>query len=355
MWMHVIFVLIALASGMLWGKIEPPVLKKGVPDKKVVMQGETIEDLARIFLINPWRWKEAWGSAMAPRKVIAGDKIVVVHSKKEAPILVYQPAKRVSGKKVLVTLGPQVLATPLPPMQAYKTRSILPFVSVSGFLKHGHIFSNHGAIERLPKIRFDNTVRIFSIKGSIGYSNMKPTTVGTLFSVYRPGKVYKAIKEKEYIIGINSNYIGRVRVNAYNDGIARFVVEDIWQGMKSGDVLMPVGIQKSTHDFVLTSGASISKIISPVGDIRLSGLYASVVIAGGTNVHRKRGQLFSIYKHVAKKRSLALSFIDKNRPIAQVMVYAVFDKASYALILEASDSVEKGDVLKPFLLSEAQK
>lgn len=328
-----------------------PLLKAQHPVELTVTEKDTVDIVARTFLVNPWRWSEAWGQALSPEQLIPGDK-VSVKSENGASFLVYTPAKRSADHVVTVKLSPEIIAIPYADVPVGSStvshRAALPFEKVAVFISHDRIFEDQGYLASLPRIIANQEGRLFGFPGSALYAEMhsvlEPESV---LNVYRKGMAYLN-PETNKLLGLGGHYVGQVRVGSRDKEWVRLNVIKARREMRVGDVLMPVKASVNSDEFTLSAATSDSQIIAPIKPIDLSGQYASVVINGGQQQGRQRGQIFSVYNPpvLLEEGNETVAF-ESEKPVGQLLVYKVFKQLSYAIVMKSSEPVESGDILKP--------
>jgi len=328
----------------------PVIFKKNHPLIWVVTERDTINDVASLFLENPWRWNEAWGDQAAPSMLIQGDKIKV-NKNSNALILIPNESSNDAEKAITVKLGPEIIATPISSGRMESTDTIIPYRNISAFISKNRVFESQEQLHQLPKIVASDNDQMLGFHGGILYAkDDKPIEQGTLFNVFRQNIVYMDHKNKE-LLGIGTYYIGQVTAGKSNKSLTKVMINTAHQEFRSGDIMVPVNVDKSASDFVLRPSSIKSKVIAPIGSLNLLGKYASVVIHGGAKHGVKRGHVFSVFNPPVELNDEGqLITFKEDQSIAQLLIYKVFQNVSYGIILAASEPVESGDVLRPALL-----
>jgi len=101
-------------------------LAPGSPDSYVVKEGDTLWDIASIFLEEPWRWPEIWEGnpeVQDPDLIYPGDILRLVASANGPRIVMER------GDRQTVRLSPTVRETPL-----LNPIPVIPRQALEGFL-----------------------------------------------------------------------------------------------------------------------------------------------------------------------------------------------------------------------------
>ena len=274
--------------------ISAPLLKNHHPKEWVIRAEDTQGMVSRAFLVNPWRWSEAWGNAEAPERLTPGDKIMV-GTEDEASFLIYIPTKRPIGQPVTIKLVPEIIATPNANNSKTHPVATLPFEEIAVFTSRGHVFNNHATLKSFPRIVANQDGRLFGFAGSTLYAETHEAIErDAILSVYRQNATYLDPKTKAPL-GLGASYVGQVKVIEQRKDLAHLMINKAQQEVRAGDILVPLIPTVEASDFTLHTGTSNSQVIAPVNPIDLSGQYASVVIDGGKRNNFQRGQVFSVY------------------------------------------------------------
>ncbi len=326
--------------------------KSNHPPEWIVKKTDTQHSIANMFLENPWRWNHAWGDKPAPAYIYPGDKIIVRESKPRS-YLVYHALNNKSNHLATVKLGPKIIATNIDNAPNVQKSQITPlYTKLKTFMLKGNIFKNQTVIDDFPKIIGFKENKFIGTTGQNVYAKEHSLfTSSDYFNVFRQSDTYK-YDHSEKVMGVETSYAGKVVINGRDGKLLRLKIVSAVKEIRSGDILVPVNlVVADSSDFKPHSEGYQSTVIRSKGIGESSGKYASVVIKGGIKQGIKRGQLFSVYNQPETITNSDSEYaFTSDKPVGRLLVYSTFDNLSYALVLKASESVEKGDILKSISL-----
>ena len=265
-------------------------LQDNAPEKYVVVKGDTLWDISGRFLKDPWRWPQIWNMNRAeiknPHWIYPGDMVVLDRSGKEPRLSL---VKGNSGGMVTVKLSPGVRATAIgnDAIPAIPIRAIHPFLSQPRVVPEG-------AFDNAPFILGSNAERVVLASGDDAFATGGKPGV-TRWNVLRPGKALKDPETGE-VLGYEVEYLGDARTLA--EGAPQKI--RITQSAKEilpKDKLVEAD-NSAVYEFVPRAPESPihGRIISAYGGLTDSGRYQTVVINRGSRDGLEPGHVLSVFR-----------------------------------------------------------
>lgn len=313
------------------------VLKQGHPQTYVVKKGDTLWDISATFLEDAWRWPQIWKfnpQIDNPHLIYPGDVVKLTW---------------VDGKPRLVIasrdtkLSPKIRASAI-------TASVeqISLDSIGKYLSGNRIVAE-GELGAAPYVISGREGRLLMGRRDTLYARGEFPQNNVAYGVYRTGETYFDPKTGE-LLGFEAIEIGAGTVLGSSDGIATVSVERSASDIRIKDRLLPLLSQRIDSTFYPKQPEEpIDGLITAVvGGVTQVGQYNVVVLNKGAREKVKSGDLLSIYK----EGQAVVDAITEERvrlPAEKgglMMVYRVFDKMSYAVVLEASRTLAVGDRAK---------
>jgi hypothetical protein len=325
-------------------------LAPNAPDSYTVKRGDTLWAISSIFLRSPWRWPELWGMNLAeirnPHLIFPGQILFLDKSDGRARLRVGRP---VDG--TTVRLSPQIRSQPFD-----AAISAVPLGAIEPFLNEAVVF-NTNELESSPRIVAAQEERVFMGRGDRAY------VLGDLGS-QRDYRIFRAPRPlldptTREILGFEAAYVGTAEYQrpagsvTMPDGKTRdvpatFTVTSVKNEAGVGDRLAPVPPREFTA-YVPRSPtqAMTGQIISIYGDALTAGQNQIVALNRGKTEGVEAGHVLALWKDGVSR----VDTTDATRPTIKLpderhgllFVFRVFDRVSYALILQAGQPVRAGD------------
>lgn len=312
-------------------------LRSDHPDEYIVKRGDTLWDISGRFLNKPWLWPEIWHAnpqVANPHLIYPGDRLTLVYVDGQPRLVLNR------GVGGIVKLGPEIRSTarddaipaiPLEEINAFLTRSRIvdpdelrkaPYV-VAG--AHGHVIT--GAGDQLhARGRFD-----------VSSAN---------YGVYRAGQLFVDPETRE-VLGREAIEIGGGRLIGENEGIGTLSIERSKEEMRVEDRLLPAVEQKITATFYPSAPATaVDGVIMAVENgVSNVGRLDVVMLNRGGRDGLEAGNVLQISKTGEVVRDpLTKELLQlPGSPAGMLMVFRVFEKMSYALVLNASQPLRVND------------
>lgn len=373
-------------------------IQENAPDRYVVVKGDTLWDISGKFLKKPWRWPEIWQlnkeSIKDPHWIYPGDTIVLDRSGAEPRLRLLKG----NGHGLsTVKLSPNVREEKIE-SGAIQT---IPISAIHAFLSQPRAVSA-GALDTAPFILGSNDERVIFAKGDDAYATGGPAGV-TRWNILRPGKALTDPETGE-VLGYEVEYVGDART--VSPGAPQKIhITRTAQEALAKDKLLPA-VDSDTFEYLPRSPENKidGRIISAYGGVTDTGRYQTVVLNRGSNHGLAPGHVLAIYhtgntvklsrdeqekmawlasrnsaipeggawlysdvrclkdsdskltydQSVDLKAVTRVGCLDQDESLVKlpdartglVMVYRVFDKVSYALVMQSNGPVFLLDSVK---------
>jgi hypothetical protein len=327
-------------------------LAPNAPDTYTVKRRDTLWDISKIFLKSPWRWPELWGMNLDqirnPHLIYPGQVLYLDKTGGRARLRMGQP-----GGDGTLKLSPRVRG------QGSDTGPIasIPFHLIEPFLNEAVIFQAN-ELETAPRIVAAPEGRVLMGRGDLAYVRGDLSSPQREYRVFREAKPLLDPATNE-LLGYEANYVGTAEytrpgeTRSAADGKgeivpATFLLTNLKQEAGVGDRLAAVPApQFSNYSPHAPQGPMAGQIVSVYGDGLNAGQNQIVSLNKGTRDGMERGHVLALWR--AGKD--AIDKTDPQRPTLRLpderhgtlFVFRVFDRMSYALIMQVQEPVRRGD------------
>jgi len=341
------FVLVsAIPAGTLAQAPKTPLaLKPDAPERYVVVPGDTLWSIAQRYTDSPWRWSELWNlnkdEIKDPNRIFPGNVIVL---------------DRASGRLALdsstVKLSPKVRAE----STAMTVIPSIPPNVIEPFLSRPLVIEPDG-LDKAPAIVATDSARTVLDAGSRGFVRGIGNSKESDWFLYRRGQPL-VDPETKTTLGYEAVYLGTARV--FQAGEPAIVeVTSVTREVFIGDKLVPAG-KPEIPDYAPRAPTSTiqGQVIGLYGDraqLAEGAIGAIISINRGKSQGVERGNVLALYRlgttvGVAEGAKYGWTGKDgsdlkiPNERYGLAFVFRVFDRVSYALVVQASQPVNLNDV-----------
>ncbi|HEY0962414.1 MAG TPA: LysM domain-containing protein [Pseudomonadales bacterium] len=337
-------------------------IRENSPTQYTVVEGDTLWDIAGMFLEEPWMWPEVWQinpQIDNPDLIHPGDVI-------ELAYVDGQPVLRLSRGDApaeirTVRLSPQIRREPvLGPIPA------IPLDVISAYLRGDSVLSA-SAYANAPYVLGDREGRRMLVAGNELLARGAWSEGVALYDIVREGPEIPD-PDSDESLGLQTTLVGTATLNRADFDQASLTITSNEQEIRPGDRLIPS--QPSTLDATLLPAPPMFPVNAAIAGIQnerhVAGTYDTLTLNVGANDGIAVGHLLTVQKPDTviddeyTPRSSWQKVKDRFRPgnetdvtfsgekIASVLVYRVFDEASFGLILESDRDVRQNDrVVRP--------
>jgi len=317
------------------------ILRSDTPDRHVVVPGDTLWGIASRFLKDPWRWPEIWGlnreQVKNPHRIYPGDIIVLEKTPYGSRLRLAEDNADIRTVK----LSPKI-RTEQPSTAAIPS---IPASAIEPFLSQPLVIEKDG-LANAPYILGSSDSRVVLSTGNTVYVSGLPEDKGTAWQIFRPGKALKDPDHHDQILGYEAIYLGNVKANVFAD-VSTVTITRASEEILKGDRLVP------SPDIIFNNYAphapesSINgRIISVYGGVTEIGRGAIVTLNKGEQDGLEMGHVLAVYRK-SQAKSLKGEMVQlPDERTGLVFIFRIFDKISYALVVQSTQSIKILDAVK---------
>ncbi len=321
---------------------ENELLNPSHPDRYVVKKGDTLWDISGRFLREPWRWPDIWYANPQienPHLIYPGDIV-------ELSYVDGQPRLSVTRGGV-VKLSPRIRTD-----AATNAIPTIPINAIQQFLSRPYVL-NKPSLDGVPYIVSFGEEHLLGSTDTKAYVRSIESEDEIDFDVIRPGPPYQDADTGE-ILGYQAVYVGSAELHRTGDP-ATVILGGMQLEFSIGDRLIPDTETLPLGTFVpKTPDTEVrGSIIGVLNGVNQIGQYNTVVLdRGGVNGLRPGHVLAINHRGVVVRDTVAAYGGAKvklpNEPAGVLLVYRVFDRVSFGLVMYATRALHVGDrVLNP--------
>lgn len=323
-------------------------LRSDHPDRYVVVKGDTLWDISGHFLKDPWLWPEIWQinpEISNPHLIYPGDVIHLAFEGGRPVLKIDRGGARPSGRRV-VRLSPEPRYSPLE--EAIPT---IPIDAIEQFLKYPRIVTEQ-ELEDSAYVVANAEGRLISGTGHKIYARgLGDSDIGR-YAVVRRGDVYRRAGDADEVLGYEALHVGDVRVIEHAEPSTLLITQADREVLK-GDRLLPIVEEEIDQHFIPHAPETPveGRIISVLDGISRIGQFQVVAVDRGVQDDLEVGHVLAVYQTgetvrdtVAPKR-MGRRVKLPNERAGTLMVIRLFDRVSYALVMEASRDLRVFDTV----------
>lgn len=328
--------LISISSTLALAQGTPPLeLAAGAPERHVVTAGDTLWGIAAKFLKDPYRWGELWKlnaeEIKNPQRIYPGQVIALDKSSKQPRlklVTINEPRREYieSLKKGIPSIPPQ---------------------DIEPFLSEPRVLDETG-LDAAPRVVALQNDRVIAGAGDTVYTT-EVTAQHKVWQLFRPGKPLLDPDTKE-TLGHEALFLGTARL--LKEGVpSSFLVLTSKQEIARDDRLLSAPRQDVVNYIPRAPEKMIkAKVLAIYAGVNFGGPQSVVTLNRGKADGLEPGHVLAAdlagaevsNRYKGEKTSYQLP--DARNGL--LFVFRVFDRVSYALIMNATHPVVVGDTVR---------
>ncbi len=304
-------------------------LRADHPDEYVVQRGDTLWDISAKFLEKPWYWPEIWHvnpQVANPHLIYPGDRLRLIW-KDGRPMLSLQ-----RGTGGTVKLSPQARAIPLD--QAIPA---IPLDVINSFLNTNRIV-DPDELELAPYVLGGADKHVVMGARDTIYARGTLEQDLPVYAVFRSGNTFIDPDTRE-LLGYEARGIGLARLEQVEGEVLKLRVTSSREEVRVHDRLLSSAESKVESTFYPRppDGEVRGKVIAVSSGVTQVGPYNVVTINRGAREGMQVGTVLAIHRSGEMVRDhLAKDVVQlPSERAGLMMVFRVYDKVSYGLVLKA--------------------
>lgn len=335
-------------------------LANNAPDQYVVKSGDTLWDISRVFLREPWYWPEIWyvnPQVANPHLIYPGDVLKLVYIDGQPRLTVAERGgETVEGGRGGKRLSPEVRREPL--SQAI---TAIPYDIVASFMGRPTLLSKDEVKNAPYVVAMRDSHMIGAVGNEVYARGIGNAPLETRFSVVHVEDELRD-PENNALLGYSGMYVGSGPVATEGDP-AKLVMTDSSREVLQGDKIFPESVDVNVDFVPHAPDSDIDASILAVRSHTVMGQYQVVALNRGTDAGLEPGHILATFQRgdvvrdtfakggLAARRASRSSNFGSNVQLPDertgvIMVFKAFDKLSYALVMETTHEIRQGDRAK---------
>jgi hypothetical protein len=331
-------------------------VRENAPDRYIVVKGDTLWDISSKFFSDPWKWPQIWGynkdTIKDPHWIYPGNVVYLDPSTHTLKIDESAPAPATTSADAIPPASGDV-----PPLydsepssmagaEKYSPRArvvtgrneAIPMISlkdIGPFLARPLVVEED-ELESAPVLAGTYEQRQLLGTGDIAYAQNMPNDKGERWQIYREDRAFEDPDTGEEL-GYEVFYLGDATVEKF-DEISTLKITHSVMEIHKGDRFAQATTGFSSNFLPRAPEKEISaKVISIYGGVLQAGQNAIVTLNRGKRDGLENGHVLALYQAGEELRSGSIfkrNIILPDVRYGLLFVFRVFDKVSYALVME---------------------
>lgn len=347
-------------------------LASDAPDKYTVKRGDTLWDIAKVFLRDPWYWPEIWyvnPQVKNPHLIYPGDVLSLVSKDGVPQVMVTERGPEVTEAEATsaapdtsattnadtgvrhgsgTRLSPRVHSSPIT-----SAITAIPYETVVAFMGKPSLLSKE-QVKSGPYVVGVRDLHLIAGEDNELYARgIRDAAVGARYNIIHVDSPLRD-PENNKTLGYRAVLAGVAAVTAEGDP-AKLKAHMTQREILRGDKLFPEEVTIDLNFIPHSAPENVRGSIAAVDGVFIVGKYQTVAINRGLKQGVEIGHVFAIkqkgeritdrYQNGGEGNTWSFGKRVKlpNEQIGLVMVFKTYERMSYGLIMESTHPVRVGD------------
>ena len=315
---------------------KPLQLADNAPDRHIVVPGDTLWGISGKFLREPYRWPELWRmnkeQVRNPHRIYPGQVLVLDRSGAD-------PRLRLETVKVEPKVHAETLSKAIP---SIPQNIVEPFLSRP-------LVVEEGGLKDAPKIVATQENRVYIGPGGRAYVSGIKDSATKSWQVFRTAKPVLDPETRE-ILGHEAFYLGTAMLTKEGDPATVDITTAV-QEIGVNDRLVPAPRAEVVQYAPRVPDKPIEGRVAAIyGGVKETGRHAVVTLNRGKRDGIEIGHVLALYRNLGERpyREENETTMIKLPPerYGLVFVFRVFDRISYALVMDVTRPVVVSDIVR---------
>jgi len=332
-------------------------LKENAPDRYTVVKGDTLWDISAKFFQDPWKWPQIWGynkdTIKDPHWIYPGNVVYLDHNTNTLKIGESTAATDTTNTGAEIAANIESPSTAPPTSDAVKLSpharvlqgqsEAIPTISlkvIGPFLGRPLVIGDN-ELTGAPKLVGTYEQRQLLGAGDIAYAKGVSKDRGERWQIYRPSVTFVDPDTKE-VLGHEVFYLGDASVEQFDDISTLRITRSVLEIHKGDRFAQAASGFTSNYQPHAPSGKISARVISIYGGVGQAGQNAVVTLNKGQRDGIESGHVLALYQkgEVVKTNWFTRNIVLPDVRYGLLFVFRVFDKVSYALVMETKLPVQ---------------
>jgi hypothetical protein len=312
-------------------------IRPDAPDRHVVVKGDTLWDISGKFFADPWKWPHIWGlnkdTIKDPHWIYPGDLVLLDRSSGTLRIgqMGTAGARDASG---IVRLSPKVRED----LSIHDAIPSIPASAIGPFLSRPLVIEE-GMLDDAPMLIGAREGRVILGTGDICFARGLTSDLGDQWQIYRPGKKFIDPDSGE-VLGIEVVYLGDAEVMNFSDISTISITHSIQETHRGDRLVAPSAETALTYLPRAPENNITARVISVYGGVSQAGQNTAITLNKGARDGVEIGHVLALYHKGEVVKNEGESYTLPDERYGLVFVFRVFDKVSYALVMQTKLPVQ---------------
>ena len=337
-----------VVSGAVFAQSAPPAvtLKPDAPERYTVVPGDTLWGIAQRYTESPWRWPELWNlnkdDIRNPHLIYPGNVIVLDRSRGQLSLA--------AGASPTTKLSPRARAEKLPGQEIPS----IPASVLEPFLSRPLVVEPDG-LDKAPTIIATQSDRVMLATGNSAYVRGLGGAKEESWYIYRRGNPL-VDPDTNQTLAYEAIYLATAQLTRAGDP-ATVTLTSTAREVSAGDKLVPAGRPEIVNYVPRSPGKPINgRIISiygGLGKVAEAGPQSVISINRGRADGLEVGHVLALHAVGGTVRDRTKSARDRDAQISLpneraglAFVFRVFDRVSYAIVMQVTRPVSPLDAVQ---------